>query len=409
MSICRSSSRHDRTIARMSSSDSFEKATMTRSTSSSRTISGSCVRRAEEGQVLEIDARLAGLGVDEADEIEAVLRVLEQLARDELADVAGADDDGVLEVEDAPPADRPGGAAADRDEDERRDAEERELAQLRIREAERPERQRDQPDAAVAIRCRTPTTSSMRRMVGALLVSLVEPVQLRQDDPERQAGQEHQQLLRVRRAVEDAAGVEGRDQEERQRQAGEVGEEQHAPDEPAAPLVRQLGAALLEDRARAPVDGVEETPLERRRESRVAMRFRRPSLCRHQLPPIEHVLPHETASPQGPRLLFEPYSAPLGPSRPDRETSSPDRALAFWRGTGQEPRRHARDDDVGCDVARDDRAGPDQRAGADLDPAEDHGPRADRRARVPRSSAGASSRRPSGAPRRPSSPAAACR
>ena len=305
MSICRSSSRHDRTIARMSSSDSFENDTMTRSTSRSRTISGSCAGVPRRVRCSRSTRGFAGLGVDEADEIEAVLRVLEQLARHQLADVARADDDGVLEVEDAPPADRPGGAAADRDEDERRDAEERELAQLRIREAERPERQRDQPHAG---RDQVQDADDLvdRRMVGALLVSLVEPVQLRQDDPERQAGQEHQQLLRVRRAVEDAAGVEGRDQEERQRQAGDVGEEQHAPDEPAAPLVRQLGAALLEDGACASVHRVEETPLERRRESRVAMRFRRPSLCRHQLPPIEHVLPHETAIPQGPRLLFEP-------------------------------------------------------------------------------------------------------
>ena len=46
------------------------------------------------------EVRAAGLGVaiDEADDVDSVLRVLNQLARDQLSDFAGADDQGVLLV-----------------------------------------------------------------------------------------------------------------------------------------------------------------------------------------------------------------------------------------------------------------------------------------------------------------------
>ena len=43
-------------------------------------------------EVAEVGAQLLRLGVDEADEVDAVLRMLEQLAGDQLADVPGADD-----------------------------------------------------------------------------------------------------------------------------------------------------------------------------------------------------------------------------------------------------------------------------------------------------------------------------
>ncbi len=48
--------------------------------------------------MLEVDRALLGLGIDEADEVDPVLRMLEELAADQLADVPGADDDRVLEV-----------------------------------------------------------------------------------------------------------------------------------------------------------------------------------------------------------------------------------------------------------------------------------------------------------------------
>ena len=55
--------------------------------------------------MLELGPPLARAVVDEADEVEPVLRMLDQLSCDELADLARADDHGVLEVEQAAAAD----------------------------------------------------------------------------------------------------------------------------------------------------------------------------------------------------------------------------------------------------------------------------------------------------------------
>ena len=56
------------------------------------------LRGAEKRQMLEIRARRLRRGVHESDEVDAVLRVLQELAGDELADVSGPDDDRVLEI-----------------------------------------------------------------------------------------------------------------------------------------------------------------------------------------------------------------------------------------------------------------------------------------------------------------------
>ena len=62
------------------------------------TSSGSCSTEPSTGTSRRGPARSScGLRVDEADEVDPVLAVLEELARDELAHVAGADDHRVLE------------------------------------------------------------------------------------------------------------------------------------------------------------------------------------------------------------------------------------------------------------------------------------------------------------------------
>ena len=53
----------------------------------------------DERQVLELGPPCPWVRVDEADEVDAVLRVLEELPSRELADVAGTEDDRVLKVE----------------------------------------------------------------------------------------------------------------------------------------------------------------------------------------------------------------------------------------------------------------------------------------------------------------------
>ena len=73
--------------------------------------------------------------VDEADEVEAVLGVAQELARDALADVARADDDRVLQVERVPAADRARDRAGEHDEEDREDPEADRLPEARVGEA----------------------------------------------------------------------------------------------------------------------------------------------------------------------------------------------------------------------------------------------------------------------------------
>ena len=73
---------------------------------------------AEQREVLELGPAVARMRVDEADEVDAVLGVLQELARGELADVTGAEDDRVLEIERAAPRNRAGEPAERRDEDD---------------------------------------------------------------------------------------------------------------------------------------------------------------------------------------------------------------------------------------------------------------------------------------------------
>ena len=77
----------------VSVSGSFENATITRSTGARRRADWSSSSPPSVATSAISAPALARLVVDEADELEPVLGVLLDLARDELADMAGADDD----------------------------------------------------------------------------------------------------------------------------------------------------------------------------------------------------------------------------------------------------------------------------------------------------------------------------
>ncbi len=115
---------------------------ITRSMSSTRDDLGEAIRRPDEREVLELGPPRPRVRVDEADEVDAVLRVLQELARRELADVAGADDDRVLEVERAAPRDRAREPASRRHEDDREQPEEDEPRHVRARDGRRATRRR---------------------------------------------------------------------------------------------------------------------------------------------------------------------------------------------------------------------------------------------------------------------------
>ncbi len=166
---------------------SFENATITRSTSSKADELRQAIR-ACRGRVRcsSSDAAILRLGVDEADEVDPVLGMLQDLAAEQLADVAGADDDAVLNVREAQPRGRARGDAAERDERERERPEQGRLLRVDVDAAgrvaddpERPGRHGDQVEDADEI--------VGGRVLGALLVVVVEPVEPREDDPRRAA------------------------------------------------------------------------------------------------------------------------------------------------------------------------------------------------------------------------------
>ena len=95
-----------------------------------------------------------------------------------------------------------------------------------------------------------------RRVVGALLVAVVEAVELRRDDPERQRREEDRPPRRADVATAGRrAGYSRLRDEEREQQPDEVGGEQHPAHQPTAALDPRRPPAPLEDLERPLVDG----------------------------------------------------------------------------------------------------------------------------------------------------------
>ena len=90
---------------------------------------------ADDREVADVRPPLGRVVVDEADDVEAVLGMLEELLRDQLADAARSDDQRVLDVGRRSSHERPRDDAATRDEHDRRHPEGEELAEVRIGDA----------------------------------------------------------------------------------------------------------------------------------------------------------------------------------------------------------------------------------------------------------------------------------
>ena len=83
-------------------------------------MSGNRSGTAEDRQVLgKVGAPSLRVAVDEADDVDAVLRMLDELAGDQLADLAGADDQRVLLVGLSPLAGTAGDRARERQDADR--------------------------------------------------------------------------------------------------------------------------------------------------------------------------------------------------------------------------------------------------------------------------------------------------
>ena len=186
------------------------------------------VWRAEQREPDEILVSTLRLSVDEPDDVQAVLVVAEQLAGDALADITGAENERVLLVERAATAERTSGCARQCDEHDggspqhgcARHGRVREPADLEPDERDPGSDRHEMEDADDLVR---------RRMVSSFLVLVVEVVQARHCDPDRERddGGDEDMLVRCR--------ADEPDYRERERQPDEIGDDQSAPDEPAAP------------------------------------------------------------------------------------------------------------------------------------------------------------------------------
>ena len=154
---------------------------------------GQAVGRPDEGEVLELGPPWPRMRVDEADEIDAVLGVLKKLASSELADIAGADDDRVLEVERTAPRDRSRNAAGGCHEHDGEEPEEEEPRHVRAGAAGKPRRDKKRPRAE---RDELEDADDLinRRVVDVLLVAVVQPEELGRDDPQRQCQHHYREL-----------------------------------------------------------------------------------------------------------------------------------------------------------------------------------------------------------------------
>ena len=234
---------------------------MTRSTSSAGTISGRSAGRPTTPRCPRPSIRSRGLLVDEADDVDAVLGVLEQLLRHELPDMAGADDQGVLDVRVRSPTERPRNGPAERDEDDGEHPEERELRKARVREMRDIGERKEEPRAD---RQHVEDAEELvdARVVGPLLVARVEVVDATEHDPEgERQGEQHDLDLRADPVVLriDVLREEHLRQPERQQDARRVGDGECASDEPSP--ATNVSAALLDQFARTTVDEIEDQVL----------------------------------------------------------------------------------------------------------------------------------------------------
>ena len=170
--------------------------------------------------------------------------MLQELARDELADVACPDDDRVLEVGEPLPA---GGTCRDACERHRADREQPDrdhAADVGPWKPGDPD-DRDEHPGAERAELEDPGEVVGGRGRGALLVPVVETGDLGREHPGRNRdGEEHHGLLGRPEALT-RSGVEELGEDEREREPDDVGRDERAADEPASSAGEP--ASMLED------------------------------------------------------------------------------------------------------------------------------------------------------------------
>ena len=155
--------------------------------------SGQIVSRSDQGFIAIAGSSDTIVAIDKPDDAQAVLRMILDLVGEQVRDAARADDDDVLRIGTLATTDRAARGAQDRDECDRKEPEHDEACQVRIwktddvrddEEAPRPQcDELEDTDHVVD-----------RRVVGSLLVAIVEAIDPREEHPEWEGGDEQPDL-----------------------------------------------------------------------------------------------------------------------------------------------------------------------------------------------------------------------
>ncbi len=158
----------------------------------------------------------------------------QELLRHELPDVAGPDDHRVLEVVDPATANRAGDRTEDDDVYDGGRPEDEHLRRRRVPELRQI---RERPEEPCGDGDHVEHTRELigPRVIRPFLVSLVQPVDLRGDDPERhRKGKDAKLHVQVRVRLKTRGG--GLREEHRRDQTEQVCRQEHPPDQPPAAL-----------------------------------------------------------------------------------------------------------------------------------------------------------------------------
>ena len=174
---------------------------------------------------MELLVQLQRVGIDEADQVEAVARLAQHLARDLLADEAGADHDRALLQRELTAQQRAGDAAIGRDRERCERPERDNAAAVQVRRAERlNDREDGERGHGDAVEDRPDLVE--RGVVGTDAIALVQAVKAGEHAP---CGQREEQRVEADAAVREQVGDGGGGG-----QAEQVGQDERPADRRAA-------------------------------------------------------------------------------------------------------------------------------------------------------------------------------
>ena len=211
---------------------------------------GQVAGRSEEVERLVSVRRSAAVAIDEADDLQSVLGMVSDLVGQQARDLTRPDDDDVLDVRGVSPSHDSRDRPEQRNEQDRDRPEDDEAREVRMRQAD-DLGDRHEPPGADRDHLQDAEDVVDGRVVGSLLVSIVEAVHARDEHPEGEARDEECDLPARVDLIDRGFGRDQRESEqERGQEPDEIGDEQQPAHEPAtAPQGRHGSLDLRNDRA----------------------------------------------------------------------------------------------------------------------------------------------------------------